>query len=92
MIAMTLIISKRYADLHEFGVGIQCPVAFAATGMSLLSSATSLLGLFLGLEAFTLVIYVLIAFNRTDDRGAEAGLKYLVLVPLQQVFWLLASR
>lgn len=79
MIAMTLIISKRYADLHEFGGGeYSALLLFAATGMSLLSSATSLLGLFLGLEAFTLVIYVLIAFNRTDDRGAEAGLKYLV--------------
>jgi NADH-quinone oxidoreductase subunit N len=78
-IAATLLISFRYADLHRFGGGEYTSLLlFAAAGMSLLSAATSLIGLFLGLEAFTLVLYILIAFNRTDDRGAEAGLKYLV--------------
>lgn len=79
IIAMTLMISCRYADLHRFGGGEYASLLlFAGAGMSLLSAATSLIGLFLGLEAFTLVLYILIAFNRTDNRGAEAGLKYLV--------------
>lgn len=79
MIAATLLISQRYAEVHDFGGGeYSALLLFAAAGMSLLSAATSLLGLFLGLEAFTLVLYVLIAFNRTDNFGAEAGLKYLV--------------
>lgn len=79
MIAATLLISQRYAEIHKFGGGeYSALLLFAAAGMSLLSAATSMLGLFLGLEAFTLVLYVLIAFNRTDNRGAEAGLKYLV--------------
>lgn len=78
-VAATLLISQRYAQVHQFGGGeYSALLLFAAAGMSLLSAATSLLGLFLGLEAFTLVLYVLIAFNRTDNRGAEAGLKYLV--------------
>ncbi|MDX2480467.1 MAG: NADH-quinone oxidoreductase subunit N [Desulfuromusa sp.] len=79
IIAATLLLSCRYADLHRFGGGeYTALLLFAGAGMSLLSAATSLIGLFLGLEAFTLVLYVLIAFNRTDNRGAEAGLKYLV--------------
>jgi NADH-quinone oxidoreductase subunit N len=47
--------------------------------MSLLSAASSLVGLFLGLEAFTLVLYILISLDRHSPQGAEAGLKYLVL-------------
>lgn len=79
VIAATLLISIRYAELQRFGGGEYVSLLlFAGAGMSLLSAATSLLGLFLGLEAFTLVLYILIAFNRTDNRGAEAGLKYLV--------------
>ena len=78
-ISATLMISCRYADQHSFGGGEYAALLlFAGAGMSLLSAATSLVGLFIGLEAFTLVLYILIAFNRTDNRGAEAGLKYLV--------------
>ena len=86
-IAATLLSSYRYADLHHFGGGeYTALLLFAAAGMSLLSAATSLIGIFLGLEAFTLVLYILIAFNRTDNRGAEAGLKYLVFGALATGF------
>lgn len=79
-IAATLLISFRYAELKRFGGGEYVSLLlFAGAGMTLLSASTSLIGLFLSLEAFTLVLYILIAFNRDDDRGAEAGLKYLVL-------------
>ena len=79
IIAATLLLSCRYADLHRYGGGeYTALLLFAAAGMGLLSAATSFLGLFLALETFTLVLYVLIAFNRVDNRGAEAGLKYLV--------------
>lgn len=79
VIAATLLLSCRYADLHRYGGGEYVSLLlFAGAGMSLLSAATSFLGLFLALEAFTLVLYILIAFNRVDNLGAEAGLKYLV--------------
>ncbi len=35
--------------------------------------------LYIGLELNSLAAYVLAAFLRTDDRSAEAGLKYFVL-------------
>jgi NADH-quinone oxidoreductase subunit N len=87
VIAATLLISCRYADLHHYGGGEYTSLLlFAGTGMSLLSAATSFLGLFLALEAFTLVLYILIAFNRVDNRGAEAGLKYLVFGAVSSAF------
>jgi NADH-quinone oxidoreductase subunit N len=54
-------------------------VLFAALGMSIMVSATDLLTLYIGLELNSLAAYVLAAFLRTDDRSAEAGLKYFVL-------------
>jgi NADH-quinone oxidoreductase subunit N len=42
-------------------------------------SATSLISLYVGLELTSLASYVLAAYRRTDDRSAEAGLKYFVL-------------
>lgn len=78
--AFCLLLSFRYAEIHDLpGSEYASLVLFAACGMGLLSAATSLIGLFLGLEAFTLVLYILIAFKRKDARGAEAGLKYLVM-------------
>ena len=54
-------------------------VLFAAMGMGIMFSSTYLLTLYIGLELNSLAAYVLAAFLRTDDRSAEAGLKYFVL-------------
>src|SRR5206468_6240222 len=54
-------------------------IVFAAVGMSVMVSATSLISLYVGLELNSLASYVLAAYRRTDDRSAEAGLKYFVL-------------
>lgn len=54
-------------------------VLFAVLGMCLMVSATNLLTLYIGLELNSLAAYVFAAFLRTDDRSAEAGLKYFVL-------------
>ena len=78
--ALVLLLSFRYGAERRFDGGVYCSlILFAAAGMSLLSAATSLVGFFLGLETFTLVFYILIAFDRESVFGAEAGLKYLVL-------------
>jgi NADH-quinone oxidoreductase subunit N len=54
-------------------------ILFATLGMSIMVSATDLITLYIGLELNSLAAYVLAAFLRTDDRSAEAGLKYFVL-------------
>jgi NADH-quinone oxidoreductase subunit N len=78
--AVTLLLSLRYGEERAFPGGEYASlVLFAAAGMALLSAATSLVGLFLGLESFTLALYILIAFHKQGVEGAEAGLKYLVL-------------
>jgi NADH-quinone oxidoreductase subunit N len=78
--SLTLLLSVRYGEERAFPGGEYASlVLFAAAGMALLSAATSLVGFFLGLESFTLALYILIAFHKGGTEGAEAGLKYLVL-------------
>ena len=66
---------------RDFEHGAEYPVLLlvAATGMSVMVSATSLMSLYVGLELNSLAAYVLASYRRTDERGAEAGLKYFVL-------------
>jgi NADH-quinone oxidoreductase subunit N len=47
--------------------------------MSVMVSATSLVSLYVGLELQSLAAYVLASYRRSDERSAEAGLKYFVL-------------
>lgn len=54
-------------------------ILFASVGMGLMVSAVDLLTLYIGLEMQSLAAYVLASFLRSDDRSAEAGLKYFVL-------------
>lgn len=78
--ALTLLLSLEMGKKRSFAGGEYAAlVLFAAAGMSLLSAATTLVGLFLGLESLTLALYILIAFDKKSPLGAEAGLKYLVL-------------
>ena len=54
-------------------------VLLAALGTGMMVSATDFLTLYIGLEMNSLASYVLAAFLRSDERSAEAGLKYFVL-------------
>ncbi len=54
-------------------------ILFSAVGMAVMVSATNLMTLYVGLELQSLAAYVLASYRRTDDRSAEAGLKYFVL-------------
>ena len=54
-------------------------ILFSAVGMGVMVSATSLITLYVGLELQSLAAYVLASYRRTDERSAEAGLKYFVL-------------
>jgi NADH-quinone oxidoreductase subunit N len=66
---------------RDFEHGAEYPVLilFSAVGMSVMVSATSLVSLYVGLELQSLSAYVLASYRRTDERSAEAGLKYFVL-------------
>jgi len=78
--ALVLMLSLRYAGERKFAAGEYVAlVLFSSAGMALMSGVTSLVGLFLSLESFTLALYILVSFHRNSVQGAEAGLKYLVL-------------
>ncbi len=78
--AISLMIAPRY--LEKVGaMRAEYPVLilYAVVGMGLMVSATDLVTLYIGLELNSLAAYVLASFVRSDDRSAEAGLKYFVL-------------
>ena len=66
---------------RDFEHGSEYPVLilFSCIGMAVMVSATSLMTVYVGLELTSLSSYVLASYRRTDDRSAEAGLKYFVL-------------
>jgi NADH-quinone oxidoreductase subunit N len=66
---------------RDFEHGAEYPVLIlmSSVGMSVMVSATSLITLYVGLELQSLAAYVLASYRRTDERSAEAGLKYFVL-------------
>src|SRR5205085_671736 len=51
----------------------------AVIGMMVLGSATSLVTVFLGLELFSIALYVACGFARADSRSQEAAAKYLLV-------------
>jgi NADH-quinone oxidoreductase subunit N len=54
-------------------------ILFSAVGGAVMVSATNLMALYVGLELTSLSSYVLASYRRSDERSAEAGLKYFVL-------------
>ena len=69
------LVRTRHRTCAEYAVLI----LFSAVGMGVMVSATSLITLYVGLELQSLAAYVLASYRRTDERSAEAGLKYFVL-------------
>ncbi len=51
----------------------------AGGGMIFLAAANNLMTLFLGLEWFSISLYILCAIDRDKERSLEAGLKYLIV-------------
>lgn len=59
-----------------------------ALGLMLLVGSEELLMIFIGLELLGLSLYVLAAFDKTDVRSAEAGLKYFLFGSTASAFTL----
>jgi NADH-quinone oxidoreductase subunit N len=60
----------------------------ATIGLMLLVGSEELLMIFIGLELLGLSLYVLAAFDKTDVRSAEAGLKYFLFGSTASAFTL----
>src|SRR6059036_4245875 len=63
-------------------------VLFATVGLMLLVGSEELLLIFIGLELLGLSLYVMAAFDKTDVRSAEAGLKYFLFGSTSSAFTL----
>jgi NADH-quinone oxidoreductase subunit N len=78
--ALTVLMSIRFLQEEEFEYGeYYILVLFAAVGMMFMASAADLIIIFLGLETFSLAIYVLAGFFRTQPKSNESSLKYFLL-------------
>ena len=77
---LTLLVLRRYAAERGFANDeLYGLLLLAALGMILTAGATHWLSFFLGLELFSICLYVLIAVRKGSDASLEAGLKYFIL-------------
>jgi NADH-quinone oxidoreductase subunit N len=77
---LTILMSIRFLKIeeHEFGE-YYVLLLFATVGMMFMASAADLIIVFLGLETFSLAVYVLAGFFRTNPKSNESSLKYFLL-------------
>ncbi len=63
-------------------------VLFAATGMMLMTSATELLVVFVGLEISSIATYIMAGYRKGNAASAESSLKYFLLGSFATAFFL----
>lgn len=66
-------------------------LAFAASGMLLLTMAQELISVFIALEIMSLAIYILVGYDRKNVTSTEAVLKYLILGAFAGAFFTMGS-
>lgn len=77
---MCLMVTPQFfAKMGENRPEYSILLLFNVVGMGLMVSAVDLMTLYIGVELSALSSYVLASFLRSDERSAEAGLKYFVL-------------
>jgi NADH-quinone oxidoreductase subunit N len=73
-------VAVSYAERHKgHAAEFYALLSAAGGGMIFLASANNLMTLFLGLEWFSIALYILCAVDAEHERPLEAGLKYLVV-------------
>jgi NADH-quinone oxidoreductase subunit N len=78
--AVAIIAAHGWFERHtEHSPEYPVLILFSSVGMAVMVSSTSLVSLYVGLELQSLAAYVLASYRRSDERSAEAGLKYFVL-------------
>lgn len=86
---LTILLSMGYlgtaaADQGEY----YSLVLFSVLGMMLMAAGGDLIVIFLGLETFSLALYTLAGFWKTELRSNESALKYLLLGAFASAFFL----
>lgn len=87
--ALTLLMAQGFLDRRGLNRGeFHALVLFATAGMMLMAGARDLLMVFIGLELMSISVYVLVGFDRLDERSAEGALKYFLLGAFSSAFFL----
>jgi NADH-quinone oxidoreductase subunit N len=87
-----LAVLVSYGDRRRDHVGeYYALLAAAGGGMAFFVSAENLMTLFLGLEWFSIALYILVALDTHRKESLEAGLKYLVVGSLGSAILLFGS-
>ncbi|MFB6136099.1 MAG: NADH-quinone oxidoreductase subunit N [Halobacteriaceae archaeon] len=76
---LVLVASYDYVADQEYLAEYYALVLLAATGMSLLAAANSLVTVFVAMELTSLPSYALVAYLRHNRGSVEAGLKYFLV-------------
>ncbi len=77
---LTVLMSVAYRPIRLVDRGVYYAlVLFATAGMMLMAAGTDLIVLFLGLEMFSISLYVLAGFLRPQGSSEESALKYFLL-------------
>jgi NADH-quinone oxidoreductase subunit N len=80
IVAVALLYSRRYLENRDILRGEYYVLALTALlGIFVLTSANSLVTVYLGVELLALSVYALVAFDRDSGVSAEAAMKYFVL-------------
>src|SRR5947209_2213866 len=82
----TAILARQLATPHR--AEYLALLLLATVGLMLLVGSEELLVIFIGLELTGLSLYVMTAFDKTDVRSAEAGLKYFLFGSTASAFTL----
>jgi len=86
---LVVLLSRHYIQREGIELGeYYALLLFSTCGLLLFISGKDLLILFLGLEVFSIALYILCGFNRRQLRSAEAALKYFLLGAFASAFLL----
>lgn len=86
---IAILLSIDFITTRQLDLGAYLALLLAtASGMVLMALANDLIIVFLGLELFSLALYVLSAFWRTNRASLEAGMKYFLLGSFSSSFFL----
>jgi len=77
--ALVSVASYDYLRGHAHQAEYYMLVVLAATGMTLMAAANSLVTIFVSLELLSLPSYALVAFLKKNRGSVEAGLKYFLI-------------
>src|SRR5436305_1060834 len=83
----TVLLARSDRSSRNYGEYLAI-ILLATIGLLLLVSSEELLMIFIGLELTSLSLYVMAAFDKTDVRSAEAGLKYFLFGSTASAFTL----